>query len=207
MLDWSDFTVFEMVIWVRLCVIHCTGVISVSAFLQMLESPFMTQQWLNDPETGPLLVQISRIYHSEKHSGSQPDSASNVDNTTLSSSVSSSASSDSSFASTSTQILSSQQNRISQESLSIHDNHMSRSESDPVGSRSRLPDTDILGSRSRLPEDASSLSLGNSPTESSENSDRPSVPRQHRDARSPPVSMSRSSSSGKVKGDNKPKGR
>ncbi|KAH9503386.1 Ubiquitin-associated domain-containing protein 1 [Bulinus truncatus] len=36
------------------------------AFLQMLENPITASQWLNDPETGPLLMQISRIYHSEK---------------------------------------------------------------------------------------------------------------------------------------------
>ncbi|RUS83261.1 hypothetical protein EGW08_008984 [Elysia chlorotica] len=36
------------------------------AFLQMLESPVSVSQWLNDPEMGPLLMQISRIYHSEK---------------------------------------------------------------------------------------------------------------------------------------------
>ncbi|KAK3744842.1 hypothetical protein RRG08_050781 [Elysia crispata] len=36
------------------------------AFLQMLESPMSVSQWLNDPEMGPLLMQISRIYHSEK---------------------------------------------------------------------------------------------------------------------------------------------
>ncbi|OWF51590.1 ubiquitin-associated domain-containing protein 1-like [Mizuhopecten yessoensis] len=179
------------------------------AFLQMLESPFMTQQWLNDPETGPLLVQISRIYHSEKHSGTQSDSATKTTETmTLSSSISSSGSSDSSFASTSTQILSSQHNRTSQESLSIANSQMSRSESDPIGTRSRLPDNDTVDSRSRLPEDASSVSLGNSPMEGgSENDLRPSVARQQRDAGSSPVTMSRSSSSGKVKGDNKPKGR
>lgn len=37
------------------------------AFLQMLDSPLATQQWLSDPDTGPLLVQVSRIYHAEKH--------------------------------------------------------------------------------------------------------------------------------------------
>lgn len=37
------------------------------AFLQMLDSPLATQQWLTDPDTGPLLVQVSRIYHAEKH--------------------------------------------------------------------------------------------------------------------------------------------
>lgn len=36
------------------------------AFLQMLENPVSVSQWLNDPEMGPLLMQISRIYHSEK---------------------------------------------------------------------------------------------------------------------------------------------
>ena len=32
----------------------------------MLENPVSVSQWLNDPEMGPLLMQISRIYHSEK---------------------------------------------------------------------------------------------------------------------------------------------
>ena len=32
----------------------------------MLENPNNTQQWLNDPDTGPMLIQISRIYHAEK---------------------------------------------------------------------------------------------------------------------------------------------
>ncbi|ESP04978.1 hypothetical protein LOTGIDRAFT_230032 [Lottia gigantea] len=38
------------------------------AFLQMLENPIAASQWLSDPETGPLLMQISRIYHAEKNS-------------------------------------------------------------------------------------------------------------------------------------------
>ncbi|XP_048245331.1 ubiquitin-associated domain-containing protein 1-like [Haliotis rufescens] len=38
------------------------------AFLQMLESPMSANQWLNDSETGPILIQISRIYHAEKNS-------------------------------------------------------------------------------------------------------------------------------------------
>ncbi|XP_064616494.1 ubiquitin-associated domain-containing protein 1-like isoform X2 [Liolophura sinensis] len=41
---------------------------SLLAFLQMLDNPFSTSQWLSDPETGPMLVQISRIYHAEKNS-------------------------------------------------------------------------------------------------------------------------------------------
>ncbi|PVD21880.1 hypothetical protein C0Q70_17683 [Pomacea canaliculata] len=28
----------------------------------MLESPLAASQWLNDPETGPILMQVSRIY-------------------------------------------------------------------------------------------------------------------------------------------------
>ncbi|KAK7094832.1 ubiquitin-associated domain-containing protein 1-like [Littorina saxatilis] len=32
------------------------------AFLQMLENPIAANQWLNDPETGPILMQVSRIY-------------------------------------------------------------------------------------------------------------------------------------------------
>ena len=37
----------------------------------MLEHPHTANQWLSDPETAPLLVQISRIYHAEKHSEQQ----------------------------------------------------------------------------------------------------------------------------------------
>ena len=40
---------------------------SLLAFLHMLENPNNTQQWVNDPDTGPMLIQISRIYHAEKH--------------------------------------------------------------------------------------------------------------------------------------------
>lgn len=32
------------------------------AFLQMLENPIAANQWLKDPETGPILMQVSRIY-------------------------------------------------------------------------------------------------------------------------------------------------
>lgn len=43
----------------------------------MLDSPWpfnVAQQWTNDPDTGPLLVQISRIYHAEKHADrSEPE--------------------------------------------------------------------------------------------------------------------------------------
>ncbi|WAR30502.1 UBAC1-like protein [Mya arenaria] len=41
------------------------------AFIQMLEHPHTANQWLSDPETAPLLVHISRIYHAEKHSKQQ----------------------------------------------------------------------------------------------------------------------------------------
>ncbi|KAH3778114.1 ubiquitin-associated domain-containing protein 1-like [Dreissena polymorpha] len=41
------------------------------AFIQMLEHPHTANQWLSDPETAPLLVHISRIYHAEKHSHQQ----------------------------------------------------------------------------------------------------------------------------------------
>ncbi|XP_050395048.1 ubiquitin-associated domain-containing protein 1 [Patella vulgata] len=41
------------------------------AFLQMLENPVAASQWLNDPETGPILMQISKIYHAEKNSKPQ----------------------------------------------------------------------------------------------------------------------------------------
>ncbi|XP_064649916.1 ubiquitin-associated domain-containing protein 1-like isoform X2 [Lineus longissimus] len=40
---------------------------SLSAFVSMLDNPATTSHWLNDPETGPMLVQISRIYHAEKN--------------------------------------------------------------------------------------------------------------------------------------------
>ncbi|BFZ20870.1 hypothetical protein BsWGS_23910 [Bradybaena similaris] len=46
------------------------------AFLQMLENPLSASQWLSDPETGPLLMQISRIYHSEKLTPSNSDTES-----------------------------------------------------------------------------------------------------------------------------------
>ncbi|CAG5118123.1 unnamed protein product [Candidula unifasciata] len=46
------------------------------AFLQMLENPLTASQWLSDPETGPLLMQISRIYHSEKLTPSSSDTES-----------------------------------------------------------------------------------------------------------------------------------
>lgn len=38
------------------------------AFLLMLESPLTANQWLTDAETGPVLLQVSRIYHAEKNS-------------------------------------------------------------------------------------------------------------------------------------------
>ncbi|XP_045197276.2 ubiquitin-associated domain-containing protein 1-like isoform X2 [Mercenaria mercenaria] len=41
------------------------------AFIQMLEHPHTANQWLSDAETAPLLVQVSRIYHAEKHSQQQ----------------------------------------------------------------------------------------------------------------------------------------
>ncbi|XP_074653863.1 ubiquitin-associated domain-containing protein 1-like [Tubulanus polymorphus] len=40
---------------------------SLLAFLSMLDNPALTTDWLNDPETGPMLIQISRIYHAEKN--------------------------------------------------------------------------------------------------------------------------------------------
>ncbi|KAK3586987.1 hypothetical protein CHS0354_026703 [Potamilus streckersoni] len=38
------------------------------AFIQMLEQPHTASQWLNDAETAPVLIQVSRIYHAEKNS-------------------------------------------------------------------------------------------------------------------------------------------
>ena len=42
-----------------------------SAFIQMLEQPLSASHWLSDAETGPVLVQVSRIYHAEKNSEQQ----------------------------------------------------------------------------------------------------------------------------------------
>jgi len=36
--------------------------------IQLLESPLSLHQWLSDPETGPFIVHITRIYHSWKYS-------------------------------------------------------------------------------------------------------------------------------------------
>ena len=44
---------------------------SISAFIQMLEQPLSASHWLSDAETGPVLVQVSRIYHAEKNSEQQ----------------------------------------------------------------------------------------------------------------------------------------
>ena len=41
-----------------------------AAFLMILENPNSTQQWLNDPDTGPMLIQISKIYHTERPNAS-----------------------------------------------------------------------------------------------------------------------------------------
>lgn len=38
------------------------------AFLHMLENPNCANQWLNDPDTAPILSQVFKIYHSEKFS-------------------------------------------------------------------------------------------------------------------------------------------
>lgn len=38
------------------------------AMIQLLESPLSLHQWLSDPETGPFIVHITRIYHSWKYS-------------------------------------------------------------------------------------------------------------------------------------------
>ena len=37
----------------------------------MLEHPLSASHWLSDAETGPVLVQVSRIYHAEKNSEQQ----------------------------------------------------------------------------------------------------------------------------------------
>lgn len=33
-----------------------------AAFEDMLENPLNSSQWMNDPETGPVVLQISRIF-------------------------------------------------------------------------------------------------------------------------------------------------
>lgn len=38
------------------------------ALLEILENPHAMQRWLQDPELSPMLLQVSRIYHSEKYS-------------------------------------------------------------------------------------------------------------------------------------------
>ncbi|GFV39070.1 ubiquitin-associated domain-containing protein 1 [Trichonephila clavipes] len=38
------------------------------ALLHMLENPTSACRWLSDPDTAPILSQIFRIYHAEKHS-------------------------------------------------------------------------------------------------------------------------------------------
>ena len=45
------------------------------AFLQLLEEPNCMGRWLNDSETSPVLSQIFRIYHSEKHAVSPEDNS------------------------------------------------------------------------------------------------------------------------------------
>lgn len=47
------------------------------AMIQLLESPLTLHQWLSDPETGPFIVHITRIYHSWKYSN-ENDNASNM---------------------------------------------------------------------------------------------------------------------------------
>ena len=37
----------------------------------MLDHPLSASHWLSDAETGPVLVQVSRIYHAEKNSAQQ----------------------------------------------------------------------------------------------------------------------------------------
>ena len=39
---------------------------SVLAFLHMLENGANTMDWLKDPDVGPILLQISRIYTTER---------------------------------------------------------------------------------------------------------------------------------------------
>jgi Kip1 ubiquitination-promoting complex protein 2 len=39
----------------------------VTAFLSMLESPSSVNMWINDPDASPVLSQIFKTYHAEKH--------------------------------------------------------------------------------------------------------------------------------------------
>lgn len=38
------------------------GSVLPAAFEDMLENPLNSTQWMNDPETGPVMLQISRIF-------------------------------------------------------------------------------------------------------------------------------------------------
>jgi Kip1 ubiquitination-promoting complex protein 2 len=38
-----------------------------TAFLSMLESPSSANKWINDPDASPVLSQIFKTYHAEKH--------------------------------------------------------------------------------------------------------------------------------------------
>lgn len=40
----------------------CVCVYVCAAFEDMLENPLNSTQWMNDPETGPVMLQISRIF-------------------------------------------------------------------------------------------------------------------------------------------------
>lgn len=40
---------------------------SISAYLSMIETPASANVWINDPEISPVLSQISKTYHTEKH--------------------------------------------------------------------------------------------------------------------------------------------
>ncbi|XP_027622081.1 ubiquitin-associated domain-containing protein 1 [Tupaia chinensis] len=51
---------------VELC--HVSAV-SCLAFEDMLENPLGSTQWMNDPETGPVMLQISRIFQTWDHQG------------------------------------------------------------------------------------------------------------------------------------------
>jgi hypothetical protein len=39
----------------------------VIAFLSMLESPRSANMWFNDPDAAPVLSQIFKTYHAERH--------------------------------------------------------------------------------------------------------------------------------------------
>jgi hypothetical protein len=46
----------------------------VIAFLSMLESPWSANMWYNDPDAAPVLSQILKTYHAERHASQMKSS-------------------------------------------------------------------------------------------------------------------------------------